>query len=226
MKNAHIAVIDLTSLSNESNKVHHAADVFRWLKSQGLAKWARYKGISSQSLSCNAYSNNLLGEGEYICWARIPGDCIMHVFDVDELWQLAADDPASTSLLRPRAFGSGLKTLAVASHLRNTSCVLNTSIAGAMGRVAKLFGMRTLTDQHLTDFIARLVDGFYVEQNASTDIHTMSTIASHFALAFGSHPLYTHQQLMSAFLDGIDQGLRYTERWSSSGSGQKKANPV
>ena len=45
MQQPRIALIDLDAPSlQEENKVHHAAEVFPWLKSQGLARWARYKG--------------------------------------------------------------------------------------------------------------------------------------------------------------------------------------
>lgn len=51
MQQPNIALINLDAPSlQEQHKLHHAADVFSWLKSQGLARWARYKGkYSSRS---------------------------------------------------------------------------------------------------------------------------------------------------------------------------------
>lgn len=47
MQQPRIALIDLDAPSlNGEHKIHHAADVFRWLKSHGLARWARYRGRS------------------------------------------------------------------------------------------------------------------------------------------------------------------------------------
>lgn len=52
MKQPSIALIDLNSpMLQQEQKLHHAAEVFPWLKSQGLARWARYKGKSAK---CNA----------------------------------------------------------------------------------------------------------------------------------------------------------------------------
>lgn len=45
MKSPKMAVINLRALSlQEEHKMQHAADVFRWLRAQGLTKWAKYKG--------------------------------------------------------------------------------------------------------------------------------------------------------------------------------------
>lgn len=45
MQNPQLALIDLDAAClQEENKLHHAAEVFPWLKAQGLARWARYKG--------------------------------------------------------------------------------------------------------------------------------------------------------------------------------------
>ena len=47
MDRPRLALIDLDAPPlQEPNKVHHAADVFPWLKSQGLVRWARYRGES------------------------------------------------------------------------------------------------------------------------------------------------------------------------------------
>jgi O-acetylhomoserine/O-acetylserine sulfhydrylase-like pyridoxal-dependent enzyme len=45
MENPQIAIIDLDVL-NEPYKKTYAYDVLKWLKSNGQAQWARYKGVS------------------------------------------------------------------------------------------------------------------------------------------------------------------------------------
>jgi hypothetical protein len=45
MQQPQIALINLDASSLQlQHKVHHAAEVFVWLKAQDLAKWTRYKG--------------------------------------------------------------------------------------------------------------------------------------------------------------------------------------
>ena len=146
----------------------------------------------------------------------------MHTFGVEELWQLAAKDPACAALLCPTAFETGRRTPAIASALRQRNCVLNTSIAGAMGRVAQVFGMTKLSKPHVIEFVARIVDGFSVQRMLAADIQTMSALASCFALGLGSHRTYTHQEIMGAFLEGIDEGTKCAAHWSRSSSGRKR----
>lgn len=51
MQRPQIALIDLGASSlQEKNKVYHAGEVFPWLKAQGLARWARYKGKCGEGL--------------------------------------------------------------------------------------------------------------------------------------------------------------------------------
>lgn len=45
MERPQIALVDLSAPSlQQEHKLHHAAEVFPWLKSHGLARWARYRG--------------------------------------------------------------------------------------------------------------------------------------------------------------------------------------
>jgi hypothetical protein len=47
MHQPRLALIDLDApLLQEPHKVHHAAEVFPWLKAQGLIQWTRYRGRS------------------------------------------------------------------------------------------------------------------------------------------------------------------------------------
>jgi hypothetical protein len=91
-----------------------------------------------------------------------------------------------------------------------------------MGRVAKVFGMNKLSRPHVVEFVARMVDGFSVQQTPAADMQTMSTLASGFALGMGSHHTYTHQEIMGAFLEGVDEGTKCAARWSRSSSGRKR----
>lgn len=54
MQQPQLALINLNASSlQEAHKLHHAADVFIWLKAQGLARWARYKGNQCSQLQRN-----------------------------------------------------------------------------------------------------------------------------------------------------------------------------
>lgn len=71
--------------------------------------------------------------------------------------------------------------------------------------------------------VARLVDGWGIEKDGAMDAPSMSLIAKEFATNFGKHGEVSHQQLRTAFLDGIEEGTRCVARWSKSNARRKRA---
>lgn len=103
--------------------------------------------------------------------------------------------------------------------------MLNTASARAMGKIAKAFGMAqsNVSLQHLREFVARVMDGWTILKADSIDVHTLSSLASTFATVLGSHHAgYTVQDVMGAFIDGVDDGTRCIEYWSKSRSGSRR----
>ena len=216
--------------------MHYAATTYSYLKAQGLATWARVKGTHKPPFSITARTDIVLGHGEYFIWATLPKEAILHTFTVADIWRLAEDATCET-LVCPTAFELHRKTGAVAAAIKERTCLLNVRIASAMGRLGKLFFGSDRTgvhDRHISEFVARIVDGFAVEKHPATDIQSMSSIAAGelyqvlggsqanirvaFAVSFGTHPLYTHQQVMGAFLDGVEEGIASVLHWSRSKS--------
>ncbi|KAJ4989817.1 hypothetical protein SVAN01_04654 [Stagonosporopsis vannaccii] len=204
-----IALINLDAPSlQEEHKIHHAADVFLWLKSQGLAKWARYKG-----------------NGEYIVWGNINSEAVLCVLNLEQLINDLHDDEDCRQLLNFDAFKPSTTTNAIASTLREKNAILNKGNARAMGKAAKMFGMNKInvTLLHIQDFVARLLDGWTIERPVSIDMQTMSTLAATFATFLGAHAGgYILQDIMGAFINGVEQGTRCIAHWSRSRSGSRR----
>ncbi|KAH6620467.1 hypothetical protein C7974DRAFT_234773 [Boeremia exigua] len=209
MQHPRIALIDLDAASlQEDHKLHHAADIFRWLKSHGLAQWARYKGY-----------------GEYFAWSDIAHDAVLQTFELDQLIDNLNADEGCRELFNFDVFEPGAKTSTIAASLRERNLTLNTTTARALGRIAKLFGMAkdNMNLHHLEDFIARLLDGWTIERPAAIDMHTMSSLAAVFATTLGTHAGgYTLQDVMGGFIGGVDQGARCIAHWSHSRSGGRR----
>ncbi|KAF3046256.1 hypothetical protein E8E11_008418 [Didymella keratinophila] len=209
MQRPQIAMIDLDTPSlQQPHKVHHAAEIFPWLKSQGLARWARYKG-----------------NGEYFVWAEIPDHAVLCTVDLEGLIRELDNDVDCNDLLNFDVFKPDTKTNTIAGALREKNVMLNTSSARALGKTAKMFGMdqHNVTLDHLQDFVARLVDGWTITKPEMIDVHTMSSLASTFATALSPHSGgYGLQQVMGAFIEGVDQGTRCIAHWSRSRSGSRR----
>ncbi|KAF1366092.1 hypothetical protein EJ07DRAFT_82101, partial [Lizonia empirigonia] len=209
MQQPRLALIDLNASSlQEVHKLHHAADVFVWLKAQGLAWWARYKG-----------------HGEYFVWSDIPSNAVLHTVDLTDLIDKLNKDIDCQSLLNFDIFEPGTKTNVIAAGLREKNLMLNTPSARALGKIAKAFGMAqsNVSLQHLQDFVARVMDGWTILKADTIDLHTLSSLACTFATALGSHHAgYTVQGVMGAFIDGVDDGTRRIAHWSKSRSGSRR----
>ncbi|KAF2856879.1 hypothetical protein T440DRAFT_524729 [Plenodomus tracheiphilus IPT5] len=203
-----IAVIDLNApCMQQQHKTHLASQTLKWLKTDGKIKLPyRYQG-----------------HGDWFAHATIPQEAILKHFEVESLTEFCDHDDAAARMMNLEAFEPGLKTGQVASALRDRGTVLNKTAAGALGRLANLFlGDTRASLQHISAFIARIVDGWAIEKNDATDLHSLSSMAAAFATNFGSHSGCSRQDLMGAFLDGIDDGIKSAARWSRSGSGRRK----
>ncbi|UPX13729.1 uncharacterized protein EKO05_0004228 [Ascochyta rabiei] len=209
MEQPKIALISLgASCLQQKQKVHHAADIFPWLKAQGLAKWARYRG-----------------HGEYFIWSDIPEDAVLHTLEVDKLIEDLNNDAECRELLHFVVFEAGVKTNAIAAILRERNKTLNTATARALGKIARAFGMgqSNMTLRHLQDFVARILDGWTILRPDVIDMHTMSSLSATFATTLGSHDAgHTLQDVMGAFIRGVDDGVRCIAHWSRSRSGSRR----
>ncbi|KAF2190361.1 hypothetical protein K469DRAFT_658225 [Zopfia rhizophila CBS 207.26] len=147
---------------------------------------------------------------QYIFWADIPSGAIIHHFPLSELEQLARDDTDCGRVLGLGAFQPGRNTAAVASDLHKRNIILNTDVARAMGRIAKLFGLSEPSTKiaHISEWVSNFVASFGIQQAPGQDLHTKSSIAIAFAIALDSRaPSYHLQDVMLAFQSGVESGL-------------------
>ncbi|KAH9868581.1 hypothetical protein J1614_007653, partial [Plenodomus biglobosus] len=203
-----IAIIDLRApCMQQDHKTHLASATLKWLKKDGKIK-LRYR---------------YQGHGDWFSYATIPKEAILKHFKLEDLHDTCSHDSAAARLMNLEAFHPGLKTREVASAMRDRKNVLNTGVASAIGRLANLFlGNTRASTQHISAFVARMVDGCYIEKNEATDMHSMSSMAGAFATNFGLHKGCSHQQIMAAFLDGVECGIERAAYWSRSGSGSRR----
>ena len=94
-----------------------------------------------------------------------------------------------------------------------------------MGKIAKAFGLcrSSAKLEHLSDFVARLIDGWSITRANIIDVHTMSSLSVTFATALGPHANgHTLQEIMAAFIQGVDDGLRCSTYWSQRRSSTRR----
>jgi hypothetical protein len=135
------------------------------------------------------------------------------------------DDSDCRRLLNFDTFQAGARTNHIAGALRERNALLNTTTARALGKTAKLFGMgkSNVTLDHITDFTARLIDGWSITKPDIINIQTLSSLAATFATTLGSHAGgHTIQDVMSAFMAGVDHGTLCMNYWSQSRSGSRR----
>lgn len=135
------------------------------------------------------------------------------------------NDPDCRRLLNFDAFRAGARTKHIAAALRERNALLNNATARALGKIAKLFGMgkSNVTLDHIADLVSRLIDGWSITKSDFIDIQTMSTLAATFATTLGSHASgYTLQDVMGAFMEGVDHGTVCMDYWSKSRSGSSR----
>jgi hypothetical protein len=159
-------------------------------------------------------------------WAEIPNDAVLNTLDLEGLIRELDHDVDCNDLLSFDVFKPDTRTSALAGTLREKNVMLNTSTARALGKIAKMFGLNqeNVTLEHLQDFVARLMNGWTITKPEMIDMHTMSSLATTFATSLGPHTRgYTLQQVMGAFIEGVDQGTRCIAHWSRSRSGSRRS---
>jgi hypothetical protein len=94
----------------------------------------------------------------------------------------------------------------VSSLLQNDDIVLNTTIARAICRIAKTFGINgdNVELQHIKEFVERMADGFQIRDNSPHNVRNR-TYAAAFATDLG-HPRHRVQDVIDAFLEGMEAG--------------------
>jgi hypothetical protein len=202
-----IALIDLGHPALlETNKILRAADVLCSLKADGQAWWARYKGKT-----------------EKLIWADVPRQAIISHLPLGDLVM----DQDCAELLNLDEFEPGRRTLQVSSRLRERNIVLNTVVAGALGKIAKscLRG-DAVHLHHVREFVGRFVDGWSL--NNAVNQHAQNKSAHAFAVAF-DHDLHSVCDIMKAFLDGMQEGtdvLAYYARRRRSNNRRVRTHQV
>lgn len=135
---------------------------------------------------------------------------------MEELYDLCEHDDEAASLLSLAAFQKGRKTPEIASAMRDRRIFLDDSTARAMGRVSNLFlGDSWASARHITAMVARLVDGWGIQKNEAAPVQGMLSAASEFTVNFGGHRGLSRQEIMTAFIDGIEEGTRCVASWSA-----------
>jgi hypothetical protein len=158
-------------------------------------------------------------------WADIPSDAILCTLDLEDLLDDIRNDDDCANLMNLDTFRAGAKTSIVASALREKNIVLNMATARALGKIAKAFRMAEInvTLNHLQNFVSRIIDGWSIEKSEAIDMHTMSSLAATFAMSMGSHTAgYNIQDIMRAFISGVNEGTRCMAHWSKSRSGSRR----
>ena len=174
---------------------------------------------------CTLLLIKMSGNGEYFVWSDIPSGAVLHTLDLSDLINNLNGDKDCQDLLNFNVFKQGTKTNTIAAVLREKNIVLNTAAARTLGKIAEMFGMArsNITLDHLQDFVARVMDGWTITKADNLDMHTISTLATTFATTLGTHAAgYTIQDVMGAFIGGVEDGTRCIAHWSRSRSGSRR----
>ncbi|KAH7127027.1 hypothetical protein B0J11DRAFT_579445 [Dendryphion nanum] len=210
MNDPRIAIINLDHQSLKTpNKKHHAASILSWLKSNGQANWARYKGTA-----------------EYLVWGNIEQAAILRHFPISELLHLAATDILCFESIQPilRFDENGVliprkkpRTRVVAQMLKEKQLLLDSDTANTMGKLAGKFGLGDSTLSHIKEFVKVIIDGWSISAQA-INYNMMNVLAMKFTIAMGPRKsTYDIQEIMKAFIEGIEIGTRNIEIFSGSG---------
>ncbi|OAL56880.1 hypothetical protein IQ07DRAFT_21612 [Pyrenochaeta sp. DS3sAY3a] len=193
MTNPFIAIIDMRHphLKEEPNKILHVEPCLRWLKSNGQAQWARYKGSA-----------------EWVIWGRLDAPTVLHTFSLEKLISICYANPVCNSIMGLETFQAGRQVRDIATLLRRKKTELCPMTARALGMIGRVFGLHEgqISLQHIACFVSKLIDGFYIN-SPSMSLHERSNIASSFAIALNSHQ-HLIQAIMGAFLDGVEEGQK------------------
>lgn len=185
-----LALIDLNhpTLISEPNKRLHAGELLRTLKARGECRFARYRG-----------------QCEFLIWANIPRAVIIHEFSLVDFIRMYEYDEDVAAILDLDIFVARTPTKALADHLRKKRIIINVTTAAAMGRIAALlFGPGSYDLQHVTDLVARLVDGWSIK---STEPKHTEAVALAFAADFASR-IHSTEDVAHAFRRRVKDGMR------------------
>ena len=156
-------------------------------------------------------------------WGTLPSAAIIQVLPLSRLLDLYDADQDVATLLRLHHFRNGSsKTSAVVNALKAGNVVLNSSTAKAMAHIAKLFGLdgNTTNLQHIQDFAARIVDGFFITAITS-EAQSYGSIAATFARTLNSRE-HHRLDVEKAFITGTKQGAETMAYYSRRGRPQAR----
>lgn len=145
--------------------------------------------------------------------------------DLTYLIESLKQDSDCQRLLDFDSFRPGMKTKVISAALRDRNTRLNTTTARAMGKAAKVFGICQVnaTLEHMTDFVARIIDGWSVQEIDHVGMHTMDFLAATFATSLGKHAGgHTIHDMKTAFIKGVNHGSFCIAHWSRSRSGTRR----
>jgi hypothetical protein len=121
---------------------------------------------------------------------------------------LADHHTGVSNLLSLETFRPGVRTLTVSSQLNARNVTLNTTAAKAMARVCSQFFLSpNVKLVHIQELVARVVDGFRINKDASQDLSSCGMV---FAIAFhsGAHRI---EDVVEAFIEGLEMGWKAVE---------------
>ncbi|KAF2788135.1 hypothetical protein K505DRAFT_315451 [Melanomma pulvis-pyrius CBS 109.77] len=175
-----------------------------------------FVSVASSLLQVLNYSSKmkqprLAATAEFIIWGDLPNSAILHTFNISELNHLISTSPPCAKLLNLDLFDGASRTRAISQQLREKGITMTKDTAKAMGKIAKVFGLDgpDVTYLHIDEFVTSLIDGWTIQGCPVNDIHTASHLGMHFALAMEcSRSPLNIQQIMGAFIDGIEHGAR------------------
>jgi hypothetical protein len=193
MVHPRIAILNLHHHSlQEPNKMLSAAKTLQTLRRMGQTRWARTKHLA-----------------EILVWYEIPPAAIISHFSLSNLIELNDKYDVIREMLQLYEFQAGRRTSMVASLLVRKKVTIDLFSARAMALVCKEFGLSDL--RHISDLIARLIDGWGITIDVSCDLNDVS---SAFALALIAHvPTHSSYNLAHAFVVGCNEGTKVLQYW-------------
>jgi hypothetical protein len=164
-------------------------------------------------------------------WASVPRAGIITHFPLSELQLLSNNSLSCAAVLSLDEFRPGRRTRYISDQLKAKNFVLNTATAHAIGAISRIFSMHrnNANLEHIQDFVSRLVDGWQINGHPASDIHTISSVATSFAMSLRSRA-HRVQDVMLAFQKGVQQGndtiAYYARRHSGPRSGSNRTAAV
>ena len=219
--NPTICIVNLDHPTLEvPGKKQAAQPIVKELKRHGEMSWARYQATKEVSLvivTLTPYLRYTLTTAQYLVYGQLPKSAILHEFQLGELQRLAAKDLDVLRFLNLHLFTEKSSTRTASERLQKERLILNPDTARAMGKVARVFGLRgsAVTNLHISDFVTCLTDGWAIRADPQPNIYAMTDLANQFALGLGPCDSSLHlQDVVSAFMDGFEQGTRNLANFS------------